>query len=133
MRKLLVRILGTALSFYITNALVAGFHIKPDLTTYLVASLVFILINAILKPIIKLILLPINLITLGLFYWLINVIVLYIFDLVYDGVTITAYNFAGFHSSLLNLPPMHLSLFWVLVVSSFLISFFYSLYETILK
>ncbi len=133
MRKLFVRILGTALSFYITNALVGGFQIKPTLTTYFIASLVFILINAILKPIIKLILLPINLITLGLFYWLVNVIVLYIFDLVYDGVTITAYHFAGFHSSFVNLPPIQLSLFWTLVVSSFLISFFYSIYETIFK
>ncbi len=133
MRKLIIRILGTALSFYITNALVAGFHIQPNLTTYFIASLVFILINIILKPIIKLILLPINLITLGLFYWLVNVIVLYIFDLIYDGVTITAYNFTGFQSSLINLPPMHISLFWTLVISSFLISFFYSLYETIFK
>ncbi len=133
MRKLLVRILGTALAFYLTNILVAGFHIKPDLTTYLVASFVFILVNALLKPIIKLILLPINLVTLGLFYWLVNVIVLYIFDLLYDGVTITAYNFAGFQSSYLQLPPMHFSLFWTLVISSFLISFFYSIYETIFK
>ena len=133
MKKLIVRLLGTTLSFYITNFLVIGFHIEPNLTTYLVASLVFILINTILKPIIKLILLPINLITLGLFYWLINVIVLYIFDFLYDGVTITAYQFPGFHSSTFNLPPMHLSLFWTLVISSFLISFFYSIYEIIFR
>ena len=133
MRKFIVRLLGTAIAFYLTNLLVDGFQIQPNFNTYLVASLVFLLINAILKPIIKLILLPINLITLGLFYWLINVIVLYIFDLLYDGVTITAYQFPGFHSSILNLPPMYLSLFWTLVISSFLISFFYSIYETIFK
>lgn len=131
MRKLIIHIIGTGLSFYLTNLFIAGFTIHNTWQGLLIASVIFILINTLIKPIIKLLFLPINLLTLGLFHWLINVIVLYVFDLLYEGVTISAYQFNGYTSNLISLPSMYLSLFWVLVLSSFTISLFYSLYETI--
>lgn len=131
MRSLIFKLLGTGLSLYITDRLIDGFTIETTWQALLLASVVFLLVNVIIKPIIKILLLPINLITLGLFHWLINVIVLYIFDFLYTGVTIEAYQFAGFSSNLLSLPPMYFSLFWVLVLSSITISIFYSLYEMI--
>jgi len=131
MRKLLFRILGTALSFYLTSYLVAGFELSQSWQTYLLASFIFVIFNWIASPIIKLLLLPINLLTLGLFRWIANVIVLYIFDLLYAGLTISAYTFSGFSSSLISLPPMHLSLFWVLVLSSFLISLSFSVFSSL--
>lgn len=132
MKRLLIRILGTALSFYAVSYLVAGFHITPTWSAYLVASIVFVVMNWIVSPIVKLLLLPINLLTLGLFRWVASVIVLYVFDLIYSGITISAYNFTGYSSGLLSLPPLHLSLFWVLVVSSFVMSVTYSLFSTLL-
>lgn len=133
MRKLIFRLIGTALSFYLTSQLIGGFQLQPTIQTYFTASILFILINTLIKPIIKLLLLPINLLTLGLFSWLVNVLVLYLFDFIYPGIHITAYDFPGYTSPLLSLPPQHLSLFWVLVLSSFFISLFYSLYQTIFK
>ena len=133
MKRLLVRILGTALSFYAVSALVAGFHITPSWTAYLIASFVFVVLNWIVSPIVKLLLLPINLLTLGLFRWVASVIVLYVFDLVYSGITISAYNFTGYNSGLISLPPLHLSLFWTLVASSFVMSVTYSIFSTLLN
>lgn len=133
MRNIIFRILGTALSFYITELLIKGFVIEKTWQAFLIASIVFILINTLIKPIIKLLFLPINLLTLGLFHWLVNVVVLYIFDIFYSGVTISAYQFDGFNSGIISLPSANLSLFWVLVLSSFAISIFYSIYETIFK
>lgn len=133
MRGLITKILGTAISFYVTDKIIIGFTIENTWQAFLLASIVFILINALIKPIIKLLFLPINLITLGLFHWLINVIVLYIFDLLYTGVAITGYHFEGYTAQLISLPAMDLSLFWVLVLSSFTISIFYSIYEIIFR
>lgn len=133
MRVLITKILGTAISFYITDKIIAGFTIENTWQAFLLASIIFILINTLIKPIIKLLLLPINLVTLGLFHWLINVIVLYIFDLLYTGVTIMGYHFEGYTTRLISLPAMDLSLFWVLVLSSFTISVFYSIYEIIFR
>jgi len=133
MRNFIIRILATAAALYVNSYLIAGYQIQDTWQAYLIASIVFIIFNAIASPIIKILLLPINLLTLGLLRWLTNVIVLYLFDLIYQGVTITGYDFVGYSSSLLSLPPMHISLFWTLVLSSFVISLTYSLVNTIFQ
>lgn len=133
MRKIILRTLGTALSFYVTSYLVAGFQLSQSWQTYLLASFIFVIFNWIASPIIKLLLLPINLLTLGLFRWIANVIVLYIFDLFYNGLTISAYSYPGYTSSLISIPSLHLSLFWVLVISSFLISLSFSIFSSLLS
>ena len=127
MRKLIVKILATSASFYLASYFLAGVHLNNSWVSYLIASVVFVVFNFVLTPIIKILLLPINLLTLGLFRWLTNVLVLYLFDLLYDGISITAFNYPGFNSSVLSLPSGHLSLFWVLVLSSLIMSITYSI------
>jgi uncharacterized membrane protein YvlD (DUF360 family) len=133
MRNFFVRILATAAGLFTTNYFVAGFAIDHTWQAYLLTAVIFIVFNAIASPIIKLLLLPINLLTLGLLRWLTNVIVLYLFDLLYDGLSITGFDFEGYSGSLIALPPMHLSLFWTLVVSSFILSLTYSLVSTLFR
>lgn len=133
MRKLIIKILATAASFFVAQYFLAGFAIESTWSAYLVASLVFVIFNGILSPIIKLLLLPINLLTLGLFRWLTNVLVLYLFDLLYDGIRISGYNYPGFTSGIIALPAGPLNLFWVLVLASLLMSFTYSLISTLFR
>lgn len=133
MRKIIVKILATATSFYVAQYFLAGIHLDQTWSAYLIASLVFVVFNFFLTPIIKLLLLPINLLTLGLFRWVTNVLVLYLFDLVYDGVSISAFTYPGLNSSLISLPSGHLALFWVLVLASLLMSLTYSLIASLFQ
>ena len=133
MRKLILKILATAASFYVAQYFLAGVHIDPTWSSYLIASVVFVIFNFILSPIIKLLLLPINLLTLGLFRWVTNVLVLYLFDLLYDGIKITSFTYPGYSSSLISLPAGHLSLFWVLVLTSLIMSMTYSLISSLFQ
>lgn len=126
MRKIIVKILATAASFYAAQYVLDGITLEPTWSAYLIASLVFVVFNFILSPIIKILLLPINLLTLGLFRWVTNVLVLYLFDLLYDGINIASFTYPGYSSSLLTLPSGHLGLFWVLVIASFIMSLTYS-------
>jgi len=71
---LLVWILS-AFALLITSKLVKGFEIK-DFKSALIASLVIGLLNAVLRPILLLLTLPINILTLGLFTFVVNAIVL---------------------------------------------------------
>lgn len=71
---LLVWILS-AVALLVTSKLVKGFDIK-DFRAALIASLVIGLLNAILRPILLLLTLPINILTLGLFTFVVNAIVL---------------------------------------------------------
>jgi len=127
MRKIIVKILATAASFYIAGYFLAGVQLDSTWSAYLIASLIFVVFNFILSPIIKLLFLPINLLTLGLFRWLTNVLMLYLFDLVYDGISIVGFTYPGLNSKVIALPPGYLSLFWVLVMASLLMSFTYSI------
>ncbi len=122
MRAFIVRVLASAIGFYLVASVVSGFHIDPTWSSYATAGVVFTLFNLLVLPVVKLLLLPVNLLTLGLLRWLANVIVLYLFTLTYSGVHITAYQFQGYSSSIVALPAAHLSLFWVLVIVSLLMS-----------
>ncbi|MFH1243977.1 MAG: phage holin family protein [bacterium] len=126
MRKFIVKILATASSFYVAQYYLAGVQLDNYIATYLLVSFVFVLFNFVLSPIIKLLLLPINLLTLGLFRWVTNVLVLYLFDLVYDGISISAFAYPALQTSWLTLPPGYLGLFWVLVLTSLIMSLTYS-------
>lgn len=125
--------MATAASFYTAQYFLSGIHLESTWSAYLIASLVFVVFNFLLSPIIKLLLLPINLLTLGLFRWLTNVLILYLFDLVYDGISILSFTFPGYTSALISLHSGHLALFWVLVLASFIMSLTYSIISTLFQ
>lgn len=133
MRRLIVHVLAASLALAAAAYLVQGFQISPTWDTYLIGSVVYLLLSSVVGPLIKLLLLPFNLLTLGLFRWVASVLVLYIFDLLYSGVTITSYTFPGFSSSLLTLSPGPVSLFWALVLATLVMSITYSLVTSLLS
>lgn len=69
--NLILRFLVTALVFYLICRYVPGFHIV-SVWGALIAALVFGLVNAIIGPILRLISLPLTIVTLGLFSLVIN-------------------------------------------------------------
>lgn len=71
MMRMLVRLLINAASIFLAAALLDGLEVR-DFKTALVAAVVFGLFNTFLRPVLKLLALPINLITLGLFTLVIN-------------------------------------------------------------
>ena len=127
MRNFIVKVIANMASFYVAQYFVEGFTLSNTWQAYVVTAIIFMLFNLLVGPIIKLLLLPINLLTLGLFRWLTSVLLLYIFDILYTGVSIVGYHFAGYSSPLIGLPAMNLNLFWVLVITSLIMNLAYSL------
>lgn len=88
MRRFVLRVLITALAVLLANQL---FHnlitISSDqpLVTVLVFALILGILNAFLRPILLLLTLPLNLLTLGLFTLVINAIVFWLATLVQGG------------------------------------------------
>jgi uncharacterized membrane protein YvlD (DUF360 family) len=89
--------------------------------------------ESIVKPIVKLLLLPINILTLGLARWLVNVIGLYLVTIAVSGFRIYPYYFPGINYNGFTAPPVRLSLFWTYVIVSFLLNLTISLVRWILK
>lgn len=90
--------------------------------TLVLATIALTLVNLLVKPLIKLLLLPINLITLGAFRWLVNVIALYLVTLLVPQFKISAFVFPGFFYQGFSVPSIHLGTFWVYVLASLFLS-----------
>jgi putative membrane protein len=75
-RRFLLKIIVSALALWVADYLLAGFAVVGGLKGYLIAGVVLGLLNTLVRPIIKLISLPLILITFGLFTVVINIAML---------------------------------------------------------
>jgi putative membrane protein len=73
--RLLLNWLLSAISLLIVSKVVPGFHVQ-GFKAALIAALVIGLVNATLGLFLKLITLPLTLLTLGIFWWVINALML---------------------------------------------------------
>lgn len=87
---LILRFLINAIAFYCIATYVPGFHIA-SWTTALIAALIFGLINAIIRPIVFLITLPLTVVTLGLFIIILNALMFWLAVIWTPGLTATGF------------------------------------------
>lgn len=95
-QKLLYRWLLHALLLYVTAALIPGMALE-GLTAIILAGLVLGLVNTILRPVLILISLPFNILTLGLFTFVINALMISL-----TARLVVGFSIAGFGSALLG-------------------------------
>ncbi|MCC6849623.1 MAG: phage holin family protein [Deltaproteobacteria bacterium] len=91
-----VRLLIAALGLWLAQALVPGVEIRGA-GTLLVAAFLLGFVNAFVRPLIVLLTLPITVVTLGLFLWIVNAAMLSLVAALLEGFTL-----AGFGSALLG-------------------------------
>jgi len=82
MKSLLIRWGMIAATVWLTSWIMPGMEIKGGLAGILLVSLVFGLINAIIKPIVKLLTCPLVILTLGLFTLVINTLMLMLTEVI---------------------------------------------------
>ena len=114
-------------SLLIVAQIVDSVNFTNNYLTIAQAAIFLTLFEYFLKPVVKLLLLPINLITLGTVRWLVNVISLYLATILIVGFSIAPYYFAGINNSGFVIPSIQLSLFWTYVLVSFLLNIVTSL------
>ena len=87
MRRALIRILGAAAGLWLADRLLVRFEIY-DATALVLAAVLLSLVHALVRPVIVLLTLPITLITLGLFLWVLNAAFLGLVALLVPGFRI---------------------------------------------
>jgi len=89
MKKFIVQLIGLGLVvYYLLPYLVDGISVE-DYKAAIIAALIFAFINIAIKPIINVITLPLNVITLGLFGLIVNVLLFWFVASVIVGFTVT--------------------------------------------
>lgn len=82
--KRLILWLATALTLFVLSRVNMGITVS-SLGTAVGASLVLGLVNLIIRPIVRLLALPITLLTLGLFGWVINALMIWLVSAIVPG------------------------------------------------
>ena len=80
MREFAIRWVGNVVALFVAAWLLSGITYGDQWWTLFIAAAVFTVINAWVKPVLTILSLPFIVITLGLFYFLINVLMLYVTD-----------------------------------------------------
>ena len=127
--KSLIRmlLLNVAVVFFAAWVL-PGLSYSNDFTILIFAAAALGIVNLVVRPIVKLITLPINLLTLGIFSWMTNVLMLYLVTRLIPGFEISAFHFEGFSYGGLNISAMEVGLLSSYVISSFVISLLTTLF-----
>ena len=93
MGGLVIRFLVSALALGVTATIVPGMH-WVSIGSLLVAAFILGVLNAIIRPILFLLTLPINLLTLGLFTFVINAAMLKVTSVLVKGFQIRSFGTA---------------------------------------
>ena len=117
--KLLLRLVGNAIALYVASTMIDGIGFgaggEVDLGSLLAVTLIFGVVNAVIKPFVKVATCPAYLVTLGLFTFVINALMLLLTSLL-AGMLNVDFQIGGFVPA-----------FWGAIVIS-LVSFLLSLF-----
>jgi putative membrane protein len=112
MTKLVIRVLINAAALWVAASLVDGVTLTETWWMILVVAVIFGAVNAVLKPIAKILSLPLIIVTLGLFTIIINTLLLYLVDfLVGDALEVSGFVNAIIASIIISLVSFVLSIF----------------------
>src|SRR5690606_9910246 len=107
--QFIIRLLITGVVAFALSNWLAGVHID-GFSTAILFALILAVVNALVKPLIIILTLPITILAIGLFLFVINALMILLIDKMLDGVNVDGFWWALLFSLLLSL------------VSSFLIS-----------
>ena len=97
----ILRLLISGIIAYVLAKILSGVHIS-DITTAIIFALVLACLNAIVKPILVLLTLPITVVTLGLFLFVINALIILLADKLLDGIRVDVFWWALIFSVILS-------------------------------
>jgi putative membrane protein len=80
LERLALRWAFNVAALFVAAWLLSGVSYGDDWWALLIAAIVFTIVNAFIKPILTILSIPFIIITLGIFYFLLNILMLYITD-----------------------------------------------------
>jgi putative membrane protein len=122
--KYIIRVfLFNLFALWLTSQLIPALVIKGTFLTFLMAALALSFLMLLVKPILKILFIPVNIMTFGLFSWLVNVIMIYLLTVIMPEVRITGWLFPGASRSGFTAPAFELNYYLSLIAISSVITF----------
>lgn len=100
-----------------------GLSYEGGFRTLAIGAVGLMAMNLVVIPLLKVVFLPLNILTLGIFTWVINVIALYLLTTMIPQFKLIPYSFPGAEFLGINIPAQNLTVLWVAIIASFMIGF----------
>lgn len=133
MKSIFRNIVFYSVALFLTSQAVTGLKISGDFTTYIIGGAILAVLFLIVKPILSLITLPLNIITLGLFSLVINAIILYLLTVLVKNISVNDFTFEGFSYSGFVIPKFYANKIFAFIFASILLSFIVGLLKWLIK
>ena len=132
-KSILRKIVYYSVALFLVAQALEGVRVSGGLISYLIGGIVLSILFLLVKPILSIVTLPLNIITLGLFSFLTNAIILYLLTIFVPSVSITAFTFRG--SSFLGfvIPQISVNTFFAFIIASFLLSLIIGFLKWLIK
>jgi putative membrane protein len=91
MKSILIRLLGLAVGLWVTDLVLEGITLSEEPLRIIGVAVIFGLVNAIIKPLVKILTFPITIITLGLWHLVINAGLFLFVDYLSDALSIESF------------------------------------------
>ena len=133
MKRVLRHFVIDTYSLWITSRLAEGIIFEGGIKTLFIAGIGVTIVSLLAKPVINLLLLPINLITFGLFRWVAAALVLFIVTLRVRNFKIVEFAYHGLSSKWLDIPALHFQGILAFIAFSFIFSLITSFIYWLIK
>ncbi len=111
MTKLVIRLVINAVALWAAASFIGGIHLSEDIVSVAIVAAVFGIINAFIKPIVKLFSFPFIILTLGIFTIIINAAMLLLTDYFTQSLHVESFMSAIFGSIVISIVSIVLSAF----------------------
>lgn len=109
-------------ALWFTSQILPSLTISGGWQAMFVAGLFLSILTLLVAPVLKILFIPINIMTLGLFSWLVNVAVVYVLTIFVPNVQIRQFAFAGSNTAGFVIPSMAVSYPVSLILTSLTIT-----------
>ncbi len=133
MKRILRHFVVDTFSFWAVSQIAAGLVFQEGFKTLIIAGAALTIVSLLAKPVINLLLLPLNLVTFGLFRWVASAVVLYLVTLIVKDFKIEGFLYAGFSNKWIDIPAIQLSGIGAFIAFAFLLSFITSFIYWLIK
>lgn len=133
MKKIIRHYAVNTFSLWATSQVASGIIFGQGTKTLLIAGAGLMVASLFAKPVINLLLLPLNLISFGLFRWVSSAIMLYLVTLVIKEFKIMEFSYPGLVNKWMDIPALHIEGALAIIAFSFILSIFTSVIYWIIK
>lgn len=133
MKSLLRNTLINAFSLFLLTQAISGISISGGLVAFILAGFCLTILFWVLKPVLNLISIPLNALTLGFFSVVTNGILFYLLTVFIPNVSISAFTFQGVSFAGFIIPKVSINTFFAFIVIAILQSLIFAFIKWVVK